>query len=102
MSGRSEGVPDKSTAGHADPVGFVDALVGLRVPRDYEPAYAIKSEHNGRYYYRMTERAGVITVARHHAQRFETRSAALAVLERCLDRGATRLRLVRLRAKDVG
>lgn len=77
--------PDKGLG-----ASIVDSLCGLHIPLDGEPAYVIRSSYLGRvrYFYTRSERAGVITVARHHAQRFKSRDAALAALEECRNSGS--------------
>lgn len=77
-----------------------DALVGMRVPRDDEPAYVVRCLYGAqtmpRYYYATSGSYGPITVALHHATRYPTKVEALVALAMLRARGGVPWRLARL------
>lgn len=79
---------------------MTDVMLGRRLPRDDEPARLIKCLTNNRYLLSVDDSFGAVTVAKHHARRFATRTEAMSMLARLEARGSgVPYRIVRLKLK---
>ena len=81
---------------HANAKRMVDQMIGVRVPRDNEPAYLLRCVKNGRYLLvNFDDERGPVTVRKQHAKRFQTRDDAVA--ERARMKHGRAFRIVRLK-----